>query len=81
MTLFRYLLFCYRAYRKATEKPRGGVHYAAMVPVYYSGAPHLTVIIGIGPDAWIVTQLAIEHQLTAAGFNREATNLDRRPKL
>jgi hypothetical protein len=70
MTLFRFLLFCYRAYRKSTAPPLGGVHYHAMVPVYYSGAPHLTLIIGIGREAWIVTQLALEHQLTAAGFGK-----------
>ena len=75
MTLFRYLRFCYRIYRKATAGPPRGVHYAAMLPVYYSGAPQLTVIIGIGRDAWIVTQLALEHQLTAAGFTKEIEKL------
>jgi hypothetical protein len=75
MTLLRFLWFCYRAYRKSAAAPAGvhaplGVHYFGMVPVYYAGAPQLAVIIGIGRDAWVVTQLALEHQLTAVGFGK-----------
>ena len=59
--LISFLYSCFNAYR-ITKK---GVVYFAILN---HGIPETTVLIGRGRDAWVVTHLALEHQLTHCGM-------------
>lgn len=59
MDFLLYMFACARAYRETPE---------ANVVTYFGvckfQVPVLTVLIGRGREAWVVTQLALEHRLT-----------------
>ena len=63
MRLLQYLYYCWKAYRSAA-----GVSYFAVCGV--GQVPRLVVMIGRDRSAWQVTQLALEHKLTSAAFER-----------
>ena len=55
---------CALAYRDSRQEV-SGVAYFGLSKL---GIPFFTCMIGRGRDAWIVTQLALEHQLTRHGM-------------
>lgn len=57
-----YLWGCASCYRN-----KKGVSYFALLN---HNVPETTVLIGRGRDAWVVTQLALEHQLTKKGMEK-----------
>ena len=68
MTFFRYMIRCARAYfepHAGTPIGPSGVSYFTLTQ---NDIPYFTCLIGRGRDAWIITQLALEHELTRRGM-------------